>query len=113
VLAERALKIAKEYKEHAHEAWALKLLGDVAMGHKPPGTQEAEAYYRQAFSVSFELGMRPLQAHCHCGLGRIWGVRGLPDRARAEFSAAVDLYRSMEMTLWLNRADAALRNIGL
>jgi len=57
--------------------------------------------------------MRPLQAHCHCGLGRIWGVRGLPDQARAEFSAAVDLYRSMEMTLWLNRADAALRNIGL
>jgi len=57
--------------------------------------------------------MRPLQAHCHCGLGRIWGVRRLPDQARAEFSAAVDLYRSMEMTLWLNRADAALRNIGL
>jgi class 3 adenylate cyclase/tetratricopeptide (TPR) repeat protein len=113
VLAERALKIAKEYKEHAHEAWALKLLGDVATGHEPPKTQDAEAYYRQAFAVSLELGMRPLQAHCHCGLGRIWGVRRLPDQARAEFSAAVDLYRSMEMTLWLNRADAALRNIGL
>jgi len=113
VLAERALKIAKDYKEHAHEAWALKLLGDVAMGYKPPKTQDAEAYYRQAFAVSLELGMRPLQAHCHCGLARISNVRGLVDQAREEFSAAVDLYRSMEMTLWLNRANAALRTIGL
>jgi len=57
--------------------------------------------------------MRPLQAHCHVALGRICGAAGSADQAQAEFSAAVDLYRSMEMTFWLNRADAALRNIGM
>jgi tetratricopeptide (TPR) repeat protein len=107
VLAERALKIAKKHKEHAHEAWALKLLGDVAMGHKPPKTQHAESYYRHAYVVSLELGMRPLQAHCHRGLAKVYAALGATEQARAETMAANDLYRSMEMTLWLNRADAA------
>jgi class 3 adenylate cyclase/tetratricopeptide (TPR) repeat protein len=111
VLAERALKIAKEHKEHAHEAWALKSLGDVAMGHKPPKTQHAESCYRDAFAVSLELGMRPLQAHCHLGLGKVYAAVGAVEEARAEMAAATDLYRSMEMNLWLVRADALLNNM--
>jgi class 3 adenylate cyclase/tetratricopeptide (TPR) repeat protein len=111
VLAERALKIAKEHKEHAHEAWALKLLGDVAMGHKPPKTQHAESYYRQAFAVSLELGMRPLQAHCHLGLGKVYAAVGAAEQARAEMAAAIAPYRSMEMNLWLMRANAVLDNM--
>jgi class 3 adenylate cyclase/tetratricopeptide (TPR) repeat protein len=108
VLAGRALKIAKEYKEHAHEAWALKLLGDVAMGHKLPKTQDAESYYRQAFAVSLELGMRPLQAHCHLGRGKVYAAVGAVEQARTEMAAATDLYRSMEMNFWLVRANAVL-----
>jgi tetratricopeptide (TPR) repeat protein len=113
VLAERALKIAKEHKEHAHEAWALKLLGDVAMGHKPPKTQHAESCYRDAFAVSLELGMRPLQAHCHLGLGKAYAAVGAVEQARPEMAAAIDLYRSMEMNLWLARANALLNNMTL
>jgi tetratricopeptide (TPR) repeat protein len=111
VLAERALKIAKEHKEHAHEAWALKSLGDVAMGHKPPKPQHAESCYRDAFAVSLELGMRPLQAHCHLGLGKVYAAVGAVEQARAKMAAATDLYRSMEMNLWLVRADALLNNM--
>jgi class 3 adenylate cyclase/tetratricopeptide (TPR) repeat protein len=113
LLAQRGFELSEKHRERGHGAWSLKLLGEVASCQVPPNVKESEAYYSRALLVANELGMRPLQAHCHCGLGRIWGVRGLPDQARAEFSAAVDLYRSMEMTLWLNRADAALRNIGL
>ena len=111
VLAERALKIAKEHKEHAHEAWVLKLLGDVAMGHKPPKTQHAESCYRDAFAVSLELGMQPLQAHCHLGLGKVYAAVGAVEQARAEMAAATDLYRSMEMNLWLARANTILKDI--
>ena len=107
LLARRGFELSEKHRERGHGAWSLKLLGEVAACQDPPNVQESEAYYSRALAVANELGMRPLQAHCHCGLGRIWGVRGLPDQARAEFSAAVDLYRSMEMTLWLNRADAA------
>jgi class 3 adenylate cyclase/tetratricopeptide (TPR) repeat protein len=112
-LAERALKIAREHKERAHEGWALKLLGDVAFGHNPPKTQHAESYYRQASTVSVELGMRPLQAHCHLGLGRTYDAMQVTERARAELSGAVDLYRSMEMTFWLPSAEAVLKKIAM
>jgi class 3 adenylate cyclase/tetratricopeptide (TPR) repeat protein len=111
LLAERALKIAKEHKEHAHEAWALKLLGDVAMGYKPPKTHYAESYHRKAFAVSLELGMRPLQAHCHLGLGELYGRIDQREKAQNELAAAVDLYRSMEMTAGLRGAEIALAKI--
>jgi tetratricopeptide (TPR) repeat protein len=111
VLAERALKIAKEHKEHAHEAWALKLLGDVAMGHKPPKTHDAEYYYRQAFALSLELGMRPLQAHCHFGLGKFHSAVGAAAQARTEMASAMALYGSMEMNLWQGRVNAVLDNM--
>ena len=45
-----------------------------------------------------ELGMRPLQAHCHLGLGRLYAETGQREQARAELSAASEMYRSMEMT---------------
>jgi len=81
------------------------------MGHKPPKTQHAESCYRDAFAVSLELGMRPLQAHCHLGLGKVYAAVGAVEQARAEMAAATDLYRSMEMNLWLVRADALLNNM--
>jgi len=111
--AERALDLSKKHKERGHQAWALKLLGDIALHRDPPNIELAEAHCRRAFALSNEIGMRPLQAHCHVALGRICGAAGSADQAQAEFSAAVDLYHSMEMTFWLNRADAALRNIGM
>jgi class 3 adenylate cyclase/tetratricopeptide (TPR) repeat protein len=110
-LAERARQIASEHKERAHEAWALKLLGDIALHHGATETERAEAYYRRAMAVSRELEMRPLQAHCHVGLGNVCIAREMSAQGRAELSAAADLYRSMEMTFWLNRAEATLKNI--
>jgi Tfp pilus assembly protein PilF len=55
--------------------------------------------------------MRPLQAHCHVGLGNIYVAIGSTEQARAELSSAIDLFRSMDMTSWLARAEAALGNI--
>jgi tetratricopeptide (TPR) repeat protein len=109
--AERAFELSRKHKERGHEAWTLKLLGDVAMGHKPPKTQHAESCYRDAFAVSLELGMRPLQAHCHLGLGKVYAAVGAVEQTRAEMVAATDLYRSMEMNLWLARANTILKDI--
>ena len=73
--------------------------------------RQAEAYYRQALALADELGMRPLQAHCHLGLGTLYAKSGQPAQARAELSAALDLYRAMEMTFWLPQAEAALAQV--
>ena len=56
--------------------------------------------------------MRPLLAHCHLGLGTLYVKIGRPEQARVELSAAIDLYRAMEMTFWLPQAEAALARIG-
>jgi Flp pilus assembly protein TadD len=58
------------------------------------------------------LGMRPLQAHCHRGLGTLYGKTGRPEQARVELSAAIALYRAMEMTFWLSQVEAMLAQIG-
>ncbi len=55
--------------------------------------------------------MRPLQAHCHLGLGTLYVQTGRPEPARAALTAAIALYRAMEMTFWLPQAEAALAQV--
>ena len=54
------------------------------------------------------LGMRPLQAHCHRGLGMLYAEAGQPEQARTELSTAITMYQSMDMTFWLPQMEAAL-----
>jgi hypothetical protein len=56
--------------------------------------------------------MRPLQAHCHLGLGTLYAKAVMREQARAELSTAIELYRAMEMPLWLPQAEAALAQMG-
>jgi hypothetical protein len=55
--------------------------------------------------------MRPLQAHCHLGLGTLDAKAERPDQARTELTAAIDLYRAMDMTFWLPQAETALAQV--
>jgi hypothetical protein len=57
--------------------------------------------------------MRPLVAHCHLGLGGLWGQIGRSKEARVALFTAVELYRAMEMTFWLPQAEAALTHVGV
>jgi hypothetical protein len=52
--------------------------------------------------------MRPLQAHCHRGLGALYTTTGQREQVRTELSAAIALYRAMEMTFWLMQTEATL-----
>jgi tetratricopeptide (TPR) repeat protein len=110
-LAERALAHAHIYKERGNEAYALRLLGEISAHRDPLDAAQAEAYYQQAFVLADELGMRPLQAHCHLGLGRLYAKVEQREQARAEISTAIALYRAMEMTFWLPQAEAALAQV--
>ena len=106
-VAGRALELAKDTKEAGNQAWALRLLGEVAAQTDPP-TPGAEASYREAIALAETLGMRPLQAHCHLGLGTLYRRIGRPDEARTELSFAAEEYRAMEMGTWLARAESEL-----
>jgi tetratricopeptide (TPR) repeat protein len=111
VLAERLRELSHPHTGRGYQAHALRLLGEVARGHEPPDLDQAEAYYCQALDLAEEIGMRPLQAHCHLGLGTLYAKIGQRQQARAELSAAIDLYRSMKMTFWLPQAEAALAQL--
>jgi Flp pilus assembly protein TadD len=52
--------------------------------------------------------MRPLQAHCHHGLGTLYRQTGRDERARTALITAIEMYRAMDMTFWLPQAEAAL-----
>ena len=71
----------------------------------------AETHYRQALALAEELGMRPLQAHCHRGLGTLYAAISQREQARTALTAAIDLYRAMDMTFWLPQTEAALAQL--
>jgi class 3 adenylate cyclase/tetratricopeptide (TPR) repeat protein len=110
-LAEQALALARGHQERGHQAYALRLLGDITARREPPDVAQAEAHYRQALVLADDLGMRPLLAHCHRNLGTLHAKIGKWEDARAELSAAIELYRAMEMTFWLPQAEAALAQV--
>jgi len=110
-LAEQALTLTRAHQERGNEAYTLRLLGDIATHRDPPEVAEADARYRQALALADELGMRPLVAHCHRGLGTLYVATGQREQARTALSTAIALYRAMEMTFWLPQTEAALAQV--
>lgn len=106
--AARALTLSRERNERGYQAWIHRLLGEIASRHEPPDLGAAAASYQKALRLAEELGMRPLAAHCHLGLGRL--ERQTADRQAAEerLSRAATMYREMEMSFWLAQAEAEL-----
>jgi tetratricopeptide (TPR) repeat protein len=109
---QQGLDLARRQKERGNEAWVLRLLGQIAAHGDPPDAEAARRHYGAALARAEELGMRPLQAHCHLGLGTLY--RHIGDRPKAEehLTAAATMYREMDMGFWLEKAEAALREPG-
>jgi hypothetical protein len=55
--------------------------------------------------------MRPLIAHCHAGLAKVYRLTGQPDQEREHFATATTMYREMGMTYWLEKAEAEIRSL--
>jgi tetratricopeptide (TPR) repeat protein len=106
--AHQALNLARQQKDRGDEALALHQLGVVIAHANPPDVVQAASYYQQAIALAEELGMRPLQAHCHRGLGMLYATTGQREQARTALSTASEMYQSMDMTFWLPQTEAAL-----
>jgi tetratricopeptide (TPR) repeat protein len=110
-LAEQSLALARAHQERGNEAYARRLLGDIAARRVPPDVAQAAAHYQQALVLAEELGMRPLQAHCHRGLGTLYATSGQQEQARVELTTAIAMYQSMDMAFWLPQTEAALAQV--
>src|SRR5262249_52850059 len=81
VLADRALELSDPGRR-GDGAWLRRLLGAIAARLDPPQAQHAERWYREALVLAEELGMRPLQAHCHLALGKLYARTDRQEQAR-------------------------------
>ena len=110
-LAERAVQLSLDRQERGYQAWALRLLGEIHAYRDNQAVKQADAYYQQALGLATELGMRPLQAHCHLGLGKLYSRMARRAQAQGELRTATNLYQTMDMMFWLSEANAVLMQI--
>ena len=101
--------MARERRERGHEAYALRLLGEITSRAGPSDLETADTHYQQAMTLAGELGMYPLVAHCQLGLGRFYRRTGKLQPAHEHLTAAIRMFHEMDMGLWLERAEAEKR----
>jgi len=111
VAAERAAQMSFEYRQNASHAWALWMLGEVSAHSAHLNPEAADARYRESIHSATELGMRPLIAHCHFGLGKLYRRTGRRQEAQKHLVTATTMYREMGMTYWLEQAEAEVREL--
>jgi tetratricopeptide (TPR) repeat protein len=110
-IAQDGLAAARQRGERGVEGQILRLLGDIAAHPDRVEVGTAEAHYRQALALAEELGLRPLLAHCHFGLGKLNQRAGKREQAQEQLTAATTMYREMDMRFWLEQAGAELREL--
>jgi transcriptional regulator with AAA-type ATPase domain/tetratricopeptide (TPR) repeat protein len=102
-LADRALESSPSQPGFA--AHALHLLGDIATQADRFDAESSVAHYRKALALAEPRGMRPLVAHCHLGLGKIYRRTGQRQEAKEHLATATTMYREMDMQFWLEQAQ--------
>lgn len=107
-LAQQTLSQAVERHKRGDRAWLLHLLGEIARRADPAEVEIAQTRFGEALALAGELGMRPLQAHCHLGLGMLYYDAGDRNRGRDYLVEAGSMYREMDMPFWLETAQQAI-----
>ena len=110
--AGRALRLARERGQRGYEAWALHLLGEIAAHPGALNSGDSESHYHAALALAEELGMRPLVAHCHLGLGKLYRRAGTRVQAQEQLATATTMYRDMGMRFWLEQATVETAALG-
>ncbi|HWC04163.1 MAG TPA: AAA family ATPase, partial [Methylomirabilota bacterium] len=110
-VAATALTQARERGEAGNAAWASYVLGGVAAASGPPAAATAEHHYRVALAGAESLGLQPLVAHCHLGLGEVSRQANALADAREHLTAAITMYREMTMPFWLKKAETAMSDL--
>jgi class 3 adenylate cyclase/tetratricopeptide (TPR) repeat protein len=111
-LALESLEAARHVGRTAREADARSILGHIAASAQPPQVEEAEGHYHAALALADELGMRPLVAHCHLDLGKLYRETGKRKEAYESLATATTMYREMDMGFWLEQAEREMKELG-
>jgi hypothetical protein len=85
-----------------HVSWLL------VFAPRDGAAKAAEGRYPETIAIAVDLGMRPLVAHCHLGLGKLYRRTDRPEQAQEHLATATTMYRDMGMTYWLEKAEAEM-----
>jgi hypothetical protein len=113
LLAEQALELARRRGEQGNVARALRLLGAIASEREAAARGPARSrhdgaiLFSQALALATELGMRPLVAHCHLGLGKLYRRTGDHAKAEEHLTTARAMYREMDMDFYVAQTEPA------
>ena len=107
-LAQLFVEITRMISARGTQAWAYRLLGEVAAHAGPSAFDQAEAALVTALGLADELGMRPLAARCHLAGADLYRKLGSRDKAMTSLAASIELCRQADMPYWLHRAERAL-----
>jgi tetratricopeptide (TPR) repeat protein len=105
-VARRALDLARAHRERGHEAWVLRLIGEIAFRREPDDAAVAEESSVRALSQAEALGMRPLVAHCHLSLAQICTRANRRAEADTHLATALAMLHEMDMEPWRSEIQA-------
>ena len=110
-IAQDGLAVARQREERAVEGHLLRLLGDITAHPDLFEVDAAEAHYRQALALAEGLGLRPLIAHCHLGLGKLYRRTDKRQEAQEHLTTATKMYLEMDMRFWLEQAETEIQTL--
>jgi class 3 adenylate cyclase/tetratricopeptide (TPR) repeat protein len=107
-LAQLYVELTKGVDARGAHASALHLLGEVLARAEPADLDQALSVFSFALTVAQELEMRPLQARCHLGLGRVHRAAGARASAESALTTALQMLEALGMTMWATQARREL-----
>src|SRR5262245_50232422 len=110
--ARGAVELSRKHHERANEATALRVLAEVAVRSDAVDATGASTHYADSLALAEELGMRPLVAHCHLGLGRLSRRTGARQQASHHLTLALTMYREMGIRFWPEQVETEIREMG-
>ena len=110
-LANQVLESSQTQGYRGHTALSLYVLAESNLYKDLPEMAKAEDRYGHAMALASELRMRPLVAHCHVGLGKLYRRTGNYEKAKTHLTDGVAMMREMEMGLWLEKVEGELKSL--
>jgi predicted ATPase len=107
--AQQALERARTIGTRGNEALALHLVAEATAYSGPLMLEAVRSRYQAVLSLAEPLGMRPLVAHCHFGLGKLYRRSDKREQAEVHLTTATTMYRELGMTYWLELARSELQ----
>ena len=87
---------------------ALRTLAEIVAVGDPLDANAAGEAYAASLALAEALGMRPLIAHLHLGLGKLYRRTRQYQKAEEQTATATTMFRELGMPYWLEQAERTL-----